>query len=47
MVFEVTDDELARSDRYEPAGYSRIPTVLASGKEAWVYADARESASTG
>lgn len=47
MVFEVTDDELAKSDVYEPAGYRRIPTVLASGKEAWVYADARGSTSTG
>ena len=40
-VFEVTEDELARSDRYEPDGYKRISTVLASGKKAWVYADAR------
>jgi Gamma-glutamyl cyclotransferase, AIG2-like len=42
-VFEVTDGELARADRYEPAGYTRIPTLLASGKQAWVYADARSS----
>jgi gamma-glutamylcyclotransferase (GGCT)/AIG2-like uncharacterized protein YtfP len=41
MVFEVTDEELARADAYEPAGYKRISTRLASGKEAWVYADAR------
>jgi hypothetical protein len=43
MVFEVTDDELARADRYEPAGYKRIATALASGRQAWVYADARFS----
>jgi hypothetical protein len=42
MVFEVTDAELERSDAYEPAGYTRIRTVLASGKEAWVYADSRD-----
>lgn len=37
-VFEITDEELARSDAYEPAGYARIATTLASGKRAWVYA---------
>ena len=40
MVFEVTDAELASSDSYEPAGYVRIATTLASGKQAWVYAAA-------
>jgi hypothetical protein len=43
MVFEVSDAELARADRYEPAGYTRISTTLASGKQAWVYADAGAS----
>jgi len=38
MVLEVTDAELAQSDAYEPAGYTRIPAVLASGKQAWVHA---------
>jgi hypothetical protein len=42
-VLEVTDDELARADRYEPPPYERIATVLASGKQAWVYADGRDS----
>ena len=42
-VFEVTDSELASADQYEPAGYKRITARLASGKEAWVYADARSS----
>ena len=41
MVFEVSDSELASADNYEPAGYKRISTTLASGKQAWVYADAR------
>jgi uncharacterized protein YciI len=40
MVFELSDEELARADRYEPAGYARISTVLASGGRAWVYAEA-------
>jgi gamma-glutamylcyclotransferase (GGCT)/AIG2-like uncharacterized protein YtfP len=43
MVFEVSESELASADTYEPAGYKRIATQLASGKQAWVYADARLS----
>lgn len=41
MVFELTDQELAQADQYEPAGYTRISTTLASGEQAWVYADVR------
>jgi Gamma-glutamyl cyclotransferase, AIG2-like len=44
MVFELSDAELASADHYEPAGYKRISARLASGKEAWVYADARGQA---
>ena len=40
MVFEVTEAELANADKYEPAGYTRVITTLASGKQAWVYAGA-------
>src|SRR5262245_35699863 len=40
-VFEMSDHELASADQYEPAGYKRIFTTLASGKQAWVYADGR------
>ena len=37
-VFEVTDAELAAADRYEErASYQRVATMLASGKQAWVY----------
>jgi hypothetical protein len=43
MVFEVSESELARADHYEPAGYTRIAATLASGKQAWVYADPRFS----
>ena len=39
-VFELTDDELTAADRYEPAGYTRVSTKLASGRQAWVYAGA-------
>lgn len=42
MVFEITDAELAAADRYEElAAYKRIAATLASGKQAWVYVDAR------
>lgn len=44
MVFEVSDRELADADQYEPAGYARVSAMLASGKQAWVYADARSDA---
>jgi|SRR5689334_10299600 len=40
VVFDVTDDELARADHYEPAGYKRVRARVASGKEVWVYVDA-------
>jgi len=40
-VRELADDELARADRYEPAGYARVLAPLASGRRAWVYVDAR------
>jgi hypothetical protein len=38
MALELSDRELVMADQYEPAGYTRISTVLASGKQAWVYA---------
>ena len=38
VALEVTVAELALADGYEPAGYLRIATTLASGREAWVYA---------
>ena len=40
-VFEVSEEELESADAYEPAGYKRVSARLASGKQAWVYADAR------
>jgi gamma-glutamylcyclotransferase (GGCT)/AIG2-like uncharacterized protein YtfP len=41
-VFEITDAELAAADQYEQlAAYTRVAAMLASGKQAWVYVDAR------
>jgi gamma-glutamylcyclotransferase (GGCT)/AIG2-like uncharacterized protein YtfP len=41
-VFEITDAELAAADQYEQlAAYRRVAAMLASGKQAWVYVDAR------
>src|SRR3989475_13132953 len=41
-VFEITDSELAAADEYEQvAAYRRVAVMLASGKQAWVYVDAR------
>ena len=37
VVFEITQDELARADRYETDAYARIDVVLASGDRAFVY----------
>ena len=43
-VFEITDAELAAADQYERlASYTRIAAMLASGKHAWVYVDARSA----
>ena len=42
VAFEISDAELVAVDGYEkPAGYERISTTLASGREAWVYVYAR------
>lgn len=36
-LLELTDEELALSDSYEPEPYERIRVSLASGRHAWVY----------
>jgi hypothetical protein len=44
VALTVTDLELVTADAYELAdAYTRIPAVLASGLEAWVYVDAATS----
>ena len=40
-VLEVTDDELAMADAYEPPEYRRVEARLASGRRVWVYAESR------
>ena len=42
-AYELSDAEVAIADGYETADYKRIKTTLVSGKQAWVYADARYS----
>ena len=37
MVFEVSEIELAKADRYEVDDYQRELVALASGKKAWLY----------
>jgi hypothetical protein len=41
LIIELTQAELLRADRYEVSAYKRIAANLASGREAWVYVDAR------
>ena len=45
-ALELTDDELRAADAYEPAEYARVEVVLASGRPAFVYADARDASAT-
>ena len=45
-VFEITDEELDKADRYEVAEYTRVAATLASGQQAWVYVDARPASAT-
>jgi gamma-glutamylcyclotransferase (GGCT)/AIG2-like uncharacterized protein YtfP len=43
-VFEITDAELVAADHYEQlALYKRVAAMLASGRQAWVYVDARSA----
>lgn len=41
MALELTEDELAIADKYEPVEYKRVEASLASGRRTWVYVDAR------
>lgn len=43
-VFEITDEELLATDRYEALdNYARVETVLKSGTPAWLYVSTRAS----
>jgi hypothetical protein len=46
VVFEISDRDLAKADEYEPPPYRRVLARLASGREAWVYADGRSALPT-
>lgn len=46
MVFEITAEELAQSDKYEVDEYQRVLGSFKSGKQAWVYVSAIDNAST-
>lgn len=37
-VYEISEEELLKADRYEPENYKRFKTELVSGKQAWIYA---------
>lgn len=44
MVFEITDAELASADEFESSHfYKRVVATLASGRQVWVYVDARSA----
>jgi hypothetical protein len=40
-IFQITEAELAAADAYEVSDYKRVSVQLRSGKNAWVYVDAR------
>jgi len=40
MVFEITDEELARANEYEAEEYKRVLVPTISGGKVWVYIQA-------
>lgn len=47
MVFEISGEELLQADKYEVEAYRRILVTLESGKKAWIYISADQSAVLG
>ncbi|NHZ44148.1 gamma-glutamylcyclotransferase family protein [Massilia aquatica] len=45
-AFDVTDAELGHADAYEVDAYQRVLAALASGRQAWVYVDAKMASVT-
>ena len=42
-AYQVTDEELAKADRFEAEyNYKRVTVTLASGNDAWVYVHASD-----
>ena len=37
MIFEITEDELLETDKYEVDDYKRVLETFSSGKQAWIY----------
>lgn len=37
VIFELTEDELMQSDRYEVSDYKRVWEVFKSGRKSWIY----------
>lgn len=37
MIFQITETELAETDKYEVSEYHRILETFESGKKAWIY----------
>ena len=37
VVFALSEDEIAATDRYESGPYERVEVMLASGRPAWAY----------
>lgn len=37
MVFKITDEELAETDKYEVSDYERVEETFKSGVQAWIY----------
>jgi hypothetical protein len=42
-VFVLTPEEIQNADKYEVSAYRRISVRLGSGRQAWVYIDARHA----
>ena len=42
-VFVVTPEEILNADKYEVSAYRRVSVRLGSGRQAWVYIDARHA----
>ncbi len=42
-VFTVTPEELLNADKYEVSAYRRVAVRLGSGRQAWVYIDAKHA----
>lgn len=42
VIFEITEQELLQTDRYEVSDYKRVLETFTSGKKAWIYISDKE-----